>query len=149
MRPAISASWSPSKVRELSTDLCKNCLGEVGTAVVCEEGDDVFAYASIVPLTTILVRSSPSLLPHLFQEGSAPFAQLFEELYSTVSQLGPGEGQAELLSCLAGPNRDRTGPYPLPLLLSALSDPLCLQESTSMDDTQTCQLNLSLLCTQT
>jgi hypothetical protein len=37
-------------------------IGEVGTAIVCEEGDDVFAYASIVPLSNMVCL--PSAVDH-------------------------------------------------------------------------------------
>lgn len=71
---------------------------EVGTAVVCEEGDDVFAYASIVPLSKIL-------------DGSNYFQQFFDELTLSVTQLNPDEGVNQLLSCINGSRRNTTGVY--------------------------------------
>jgi hypothetical protein len=37
--------------------------GEVGTAIVCEEGDDVFAFASIVPLSNMVCLFPSSANP--------------------------------------------------------------------------------------
>mmetsp|Transcript_8879 Transcript_8879/g.13309 ORF Transcript_8879/g.13309 Transcript_8879/m.13309 type:complete len:312 (+) Transcript_8879:71-1006(+) len=86
-----------SQARELGEFVA--CQGEVGTAVVCEEGDDVFAYATVVPL--------PKL-----QSSCEPMGRLLGEVLGAVSGLGSRcEGAEELISCVSSTRSSQTGVY--------------------------------------
>ena len=78
---------------ELSKAVSEQCT--VGTAIVCEEGDDVFGFASILPLTSYM---------HL-----DVFKGIVADLLKEVQKL-PEDGETSTImsTCVAGDDADQT-----------------------------------------